>query len=48
MVKSQEKKPQNYFRCMVKCRRNVNFEEIDSGPSKEKNYGLILITVRNI
>ena len=39
MVKSHEKKSQNYFRSMVKCCRNVNFEEIDTEPSTGKNYG---------
>ena len=29
MLKSHEKKSQNYFRSMVKCRRNVSYEEID-------------------
>ena len=30
MLKSHEKKSQNYFRSMVKCRRNVSYEEIDT------------------
>ena len=39
MVKSHEKKTQNYLRSMVKCRRNVNFEKIDAGSSTGKNDG---------
>ena len=45
MVKSHGKKCQNCFRVttsqlsMVKCRRNVNFEEIDSEPPAGKNDG---------
>ena len=30
MLKSHEKKSQNYFRSMAKCRRNVSYEEIDT------------------
>ena len=37
VVKSHEKKSQNYFRSMVKCRWNFNFEEIDAEPSTGKN-----------
>ena len=37
MVKSHEKKFQNYFRIMVKCRRIVNFQKIDTEPSTGKN-----------
>ena len=36
IVKSDKKKSQNYFGSIMKCRRNVNFEEIDSEPSTEK------------
>ena len=36
MIKSHEKKCQNCFRSMVKCCRNVNFEEIDTEPSTKK------------
>ena len=39
MGKSQEKKPQNYFHSMVKCRRNVNFDKIDTETSTGKNDG---------
>ena len=45
MIKSHEKKRQNYFRVtaittndMVKCRRNVNFEEMDT----ERSTGEIM------
>ena len=37
MVKSHKNKCQNYD--MMKCRRNVNFEEIDTEPSTGKNDG---------
>ena len=43
VVKSHEKKCKNHFRAatishynIVKCCRNVNFEEIDTEPSAEK------------
>ena len=43
MVKSHEKKRQNYFPVttittndMVKCRRNVNFEDMDTERSTRK------------
>ena len=46
MVKSREKKFKIYFRVtanstndMVKCHQNVNFEEIDTERSTEKNDG---------
>ena len=37
MVKLNEKKSQNYFHSMVRCWRNVNFEEIDTESSTGKN-----------
>ena len=44
MIKSHEKKCQNYARAtmissnnMVKCRRNVNIEEMDTERSAGKN-----------
>ena len=40
MVKSHGKKSQNYFRSMVKCRRNVNFKDlINIEPSAGRNDG---------
>ena len=40
MVKSHGKKSQNYFRSMVKCRRNVNFKDlINIEPSTGRNDG---------
>ena len=39
MLKSHEKKSQNYFRRIVKRRRNVNFKEIDTEPSTGKDDG---------
>ena len=39
MVKSHEKKFQNYFSSLVKYRRNVNFIEIDTEPSTGKHDG---------
>ena len=50
MVKSHEKKCQNYFHVttitmndMVKCQWNMNFEEIDNEFSAGKNDGLWLL-----
>ena len=39
MVKSREKKCQNYFRSIMKCHRNVNFEEVDTEHSAGKTDG---------
>ena len=39
MLKSHEKKSQNYFRRIVKRRRNVSFKEIDTEPSTGKDDG---------
>ena len=36
MVKSHEKKFQNYFRIMVKCHWIVNFQKIDTEHQQEK------------
>ena len=43
MVKSHGKKSQNYFRSTVKCRRNVNFEDIHTEPSAGKNSDFLLL-----
>ena len=43
MVNSHEKKYQNYFLRMVKCRWHFSFEEIDTEPSIGKNDGYWLL-----
>ena len=43
MLKSHKKKSPNYFRRIVKCRRNVSFKEIDTEPSTGKNDGFWLL-----
>ena len=43
MLKSHEKKSQNYFRRIVKRRRNVSFKEIDTEPSTGKDDGFWLL-----
>ena len=37
VVKPYNKKSQNYFHSMVKCRRNNSFEEIHTETSRGKN-----------
>ena len=39
MVKSHENKSQNYIRSMVKCRRNVNFDKVDTESSRGEHDG---------
>ena len=45
ILKSHEKKCQNCFRVtydhcdMVKCRQNMDFEEMNTEPSTGKNHG---------
>ena len=52
LVKSHEKKSQNYIPSMVKCCRNVNFEEIDTLyrliPFNKKKWWILITNVRKI